>query len=155
MNYISLLEINVQEFILPAVLLLLLVGSAVMAFMRRSKYTQAADKLKKDLKPGDKIKTYAGIYGEIIEIKTAKDGSNYAIIKSGEGDKVSYLSVDVEAIYGYDFKDEIDDEVSQAVVVESQPVESEKSESETASATENKEDKEEQPKKTRKTKKAE
>ena len=96
------------DFILPAILLVLLIISAVMAFMRRNKYTQATEKMKSELKTGDKIKTYAGLYGEIVEIKTANDGSKYAIIKSGEGELVSYYSIDLEAIYGYDFKDDID-----------------------------------------------
>ena len=152
------------DFILPAILLVLLIISAVMAFMRRNKYTQATEKMKSELKTGDKIKTYAGLYGEIVEIKTANDGSKYAIIKSGEGELVSYYSIDLEAIYGYDFKDDIDEdtdsnEANQASS-NNQAVETETKEldSTTQVNEENKEEeskKEDEPKKkTRKSKKS-
>lgn len=112
MNITNLL-VNVQDFILPGILLVLLVVSAVMAFMRRSKYAQSAMEMKNNLKVGDKVKTYAGMYGEIVEIKDANDGSKYVILKSGEGEYVSYYSIDIEAVYGIDYKDDVDEETEE------------------------------------------
>jgi len=108
MNITNLL-VSGQDFILPGILLVLLVISAVMAFMRRSKYTQSTMEMKNNLKVGDKVKTYAGTYGEIVEIKDAKDGSKYLILKSGEGEYVSYFSIDIEAVYGPDYRDDVDE----------------------------------------------
>lgn len=117
MNFTNLL-VSGQDFILPAILLVLLVVSAVMAFMRRSKYTQTTMEMKNNLKIGDKVKTYAGMYGEIVDIKEALDGSKYLILKSGEGEFVSYFSIDIEAIYGIDFKDDVDETETQEVAPE-------------------------------------
>lgn len=116
MNITNLL-VNAQDFILPGILLVLLVISAGMAFMRKSKYTQSAMEMKNNLKIGDKVKTYAGMYGEIVAIKEAVDGSKYVVLKSGEGEYISYFSIDIEAIYGVDYKDEIDDMTENATEV--------------------------------------
>lgn len=57
-----------------------------------------AEDFANNLKVGDKIKTYSGVYGKIISIKDTPNGK-VATIETGEGKNVSYMSVDVYAIY--------------------------------------------------------
>ena len=105
MNIIKLL-IDTQALILPGILLALVVVSLVFNISKKSKYQRETQDLEDNLQVGDKVKTYAGIYGVVESIREALDGSKVVLIKSGEGDKVSYYSMDIAAIYSLDFKDE-------------------------------------------------
>lgn len=109
MNIIRLL-IDTQGLILPGILLALVVISLVFNISRKSKYQRETADLEENLQVGDKVKTYAGIYGVVESIQEALDGSKVVLIKTGEGDKVSYFSMDIAAIYSLDFKDEEKDE---------------------------------------------
>lgn len=105
MNFIRLL-IDTQGLILPGILLALVVISLVFNVSRKSKYQRETSDLEENLQVGDKVKTYAGIYGVVESIQEALDGSKVVLIKTGDGDKVSYFSMDIAAIYSLDFKDE-------------------------------------------------
>ncbi|MBQ8749157.1 MAG: preprotein translocase subunit YajC [Clostridia bacterium] len=91
--------------IILVVLLVLIVGSLVMSFMRRNKYNAETQSMLEKLNVGVKVKTFAGIYGEIVEIRDALDGSKVALIKSGENGKESYISIDLASVYAIDEKD--------------------------------------------------
>lgn len=124
MNIVKLL-IDTQALILPGILLALVVVSLLYNISKRSKYQRETNDLEENLQVGDKVKTYAGIYGVVESIREALDGSKVVLIKSGEGEKVSYYSMDIAAIYSLDVKDEEekdeDDENSnQEVVLENE-----------------------------------
>ena len=98
-------EIGFSNWILPAILLVIVVASLVMGVLRKGKYTQETQNLMSKLTVGVKVKTFAGVYGEIVEIRDALDGSKVALIKTGENGKESFMSIDLESVYAIDKKD--------------------------------------------------
>ena len=51
-----------------------------------------------NLKKGDKVKTYSGVYGTIIEIVQTDDGK-VVTIETGNDKHKSYVSYDIRAVY--------------------------------------------------------
>ena len=96
---------NFSSIVLPALVISLFVIYIAFGFIKRSKINAETHNLFEKLQVGVKIKTYSGIYGEIVEIRDALDGSKVALIKTGEGDKESYISIDFASIYAIDEKD--------------------------------------------------
>ncbi len=94
-----------SNWILPAILLVIVVASLVMGVLRKGKYTQETQNLMSKLTVGVKVKTFAGVYGEIVEIRDALDGSKVALIKTGEKGKESFMSIDLASVYAIDEKD--------------------------------------------------
>lgn len=88
------------------VLLVLIVVMWVVSIVRRKKYNEQTTQMQNELKPGTKVKTYSGFYGKIISIKETTDGK-VALLEMGEGSKLGYITVDVNAIYGVDQKEEV------------------------------------------------
>ncbi len=87
-----------QDWGLLIILVVFLVFMLVFSASKRKKDAQMAEDFANNLKVGDKIKTYSGIYGKIISIKDTPSGK-VATIETGEGKNVSYMTVDVFAIY--------------------------------------------------------
>lgn len=100
-----LFAVDFSTLILPIVLLVVIAVTFVMSSLKRNKYNEATKAMFDNIKVGVKVKTYAGIYGEIVEMRDALDGSKVAILKTGEGDKIGYISIDVASIYAIDEKD--------------------------------------------------
>lgn len=98
----SFLETYWMVFVLLAVIILLYVFS----FVRRKKVTEQTKQMMDTLKPGVKVKTYSGFYGTIISIKETTDGK-IVLLETGEGGKVSYTTIDANAIYGVDLKEDV------------------------------------------------
>lgn len=88
------------------VLLILIIALYVFSFYRRKKYTEQTQNMLNTLRPGDKIKTYSGIYGTIVSIKETTDGK-VILLEMGEGSKISYTTIDANAIYGVDRKEDV------------------------------------------------
>lgn len=105
MNIVKLL-IDTQAMILPGILLALVVVNLLYNMSKRSKYQRETAELEENLQVGDKVKTYAGVYGVIESISEARDGSKVVLIKTGEDNKVGYFSIAMDAIYSLDDKDE-------------------------------------------------
>ena len=87
-----------QDWGLLLILVAFLVFMLVFSSTRRKKEAKMAEDFANNLKVGDKIKTYSGIYGKIISIKDTPSGK-VATIETGEGKNVSYMTVDVFSIY--------------------------------------------------------
>ena len=87
-----------QEWGILIILVVFLIFMLVFSASKRKKDAQMAEDFANNLKVGDKIKTYSGIYGKIVSIKDTPSGK-VATIETGEGKNVSYMSVDVFAIY--------------------------------------------------------
>ena len=88
------------------VLVAILVIMYIISFVRRKKYNQQTVDMLESLKPGDKIKTYSGIYGTIVSIRETTDGK-VVTIETGDEKHKSYTSIDSNAIYCIDKKEDI------------------------------------------------
>ena len=92
------------------VMLLLIIGMIVIMFVlpnsaRKKQYEQLQNFLS-NLKVGDKVKTTSGFYGTIVSMRETTDG-RVALLEMGEGDKVGYIAVDMNAIYAIDAKEDV------------------------------------------------
>lgn len=87
-------------------LIILLIVMYVFSAKRRKDYNNQVMEMLNSLRPGDKIKTIGGFYGTIISIKETTDGK-VVLLEMGEGSKVSYMTIDANAIYGVDKKEDI------------------------------------------------
>ena len=95
-----------KNYWLILVLLVLIIAMWIISIFRRKKYTEQTMQMQNELKPGTKVKTYSGFYGTIVSIKETTDGK-VALLEMGEGSKVGYITVDMNAIYGVDQKEEV------------------------------------------------
>lgn len=87
-----------QNYGVLIILVVFLVFMLVFSATRRKKDAKMAEDFANNLKVGDKVKTYSGIYGKIISIKDTPSGK-ICVIETGEGKNTSYMAVDVFAIY--------------------------------------------------------
>lgn len=87
-----------QNYGVLIILIVFLVFMLVFSATRRKKDAKMAEDFANNLKVGDKVKTYSGIYGKIISIKDTPSGK-ICVIETGEGKNTSYMAVDVFAIY--------------------------------------------------------
>ena len=87
-----------QNYGVLIILIVFLVFMLVFSATRRKKDAKMAEDFANNLKVGDKVKTYSGIYGKIISIKNTPSGK-ICVIETGEGKNTSYMAVDVFAIY--------------------------------------------------------
>ncbi len=73
---------SVTQWILPAVLLVLVVGIFVLNYFRSKKNQEGLKNMVNSLKVGDHVKTYSGFYGKILEIVDTTDGK-VAVLETG------------------------------------------------------------------------
>lgn len=88
---------NVWNYVLIAVVALLLIAMPIMMNARNKKETQKVQEQTNSLKVGDKVLTTSGVYGTITELKY-DDSQKVVVIETG-GKVKSYMSVDAYAIY--------------------------------------------------------
>ncbi len=69
----------------------------LMSFTRRKKEEQYRNDLNEKLVKGAKVRTIGGIYGTIVSVRNTTDGK-IVLLETGEGDKVSYTTVHMNAI---------------------------------------------------------
>ena len=113
---------GLTQWILPAVLLVLVIGIFIMNYFRSKKSKENAQNLLNNIKVGDKVKTYSGFYGEIVSITETTDGK-VAVLRTGEEGNYGYLSIDMNAIYGIDEKKLVVLDENGNIVDETAPVE--------------------------------
>ena len=113
---------GLTQWILPAVLLVLVIGIFIMNYFRSKKSKENAQNLLNNIKVGDKVKTYSGFYGEIVSITETTDGK-VAVLRTGEEGNYGYLSIDMNAIYGIDEKKPVVLDENGNIVDETAPVE--------------------------------
>ena len=94
---------GLTQWILPAVLLVLVIGIFIMNYFRSKKNKENAQNMLSSIKVGDKVKTYSGFYGEVVSITETTDGK-VAVLRTGEEGSYGYLSIDMNAIYAIDEK---------------------------------------------------
>ena len=111
---------DLSAYVIPVIFVVIVVILLVINFIRKTNYQKNAETMFNGLEVGDKVKTYAGVYGEIVSIRDAKDGSKVAIIKSGDEEFFSYLEIDVAAVYSLDEKDVVEEETEEEQTEEEQ-----------------------------------
>lgn len=88
---------NTWNYVLIAVVVLLLVAMPIFMNSRNKRETQKVQEQTNSLKVGDKVLTTSGVYGTIVELKF-DDSQKMVVLETG-GKNKSYLSVDAYAIY--------------------------------------------------------
>lgn len=88
------------------VLLGVLIVAYIFSYFRRKKYNQETTNMLNALKPGDKVKTYSGFYGTVVSIKETTDGK-VVTLETGDEKHKSFTSIDSNAIYCIDKKEDI------------------------------------------------
>ena len=94
---------GITSWILPAVLLVLVIGIFVLNYFRSKKSREEMKNVINSIKVGDNVKTYSGFYGKVVEITETTDGK-VATIQTGDEKHKSYISIDMNAIYSIDTK---------------------------------------------------
>lgn len=97
---------GISQWILPAVLLVLIVGIFIMNYFRSKTNRENMQNMVNSIKVGDKVKTYSGFYGTIVEITETTDGK-VAVLETGNDKSHGYISIDMNAIYAIDKKQPI------------------------------------------------
>ena len=95
-----------SQYGLLIVLVIALVVLMFISFNRRKKDDAYRNELLKKVIPGAKVKTYYGLYGKVLKVTETTDGK-VLLIETGEGNKTSYASVHINAVYGIDEKEEV------------------------------------------------
>ena len=111
---------NATQWILPAVLLVLVIGIFLLNYFRSKKNQESMKNMVDGLKVGDNVKTYSGIYGKIIEIVETTDGK-VAVLETGSEKNKGIFSIDINAIYGIDEKKPVVYDANGNVVSEEEP----------------------------------
>ncbi len=96
------------NIILIIVLLVACVGMFVLSYFKNKKYMQNQQNLLNEIKVGSKVLTKTFIYGTIEKITETTDGK-IVLIKTGEGNKCSYIEMNIDGIYSVDQKEEVVD----------------------------------------------
>lgn len=117
----NLLLASAENWILPGILLVLCIVLFVLYYFRNKKYQQNADQMSNNLKKGDKVKTYSGVYGTIIEI-VQKDDGKIVTIETGTEKHKSYVSYDIRAVYAINEPEKPVEEKVDEKPVEEKPV---------------------------------
>lgn len=105
MNLLLEAVLDKSAYIWIGVIVVLFIAFYTLNLVRRRKYQEEVTNLLSNLRVGDKVKTYTGVFGTIVEIKEWANG-NSVLLATGEGDRISYISVDLNAIYGIDNREE-------------------------------------------------
>lgn len=71
------------------------------SFSRRRKEEQYRNEMEEKVVKGAKVKTYGGLYGTVVSVRSTTDGK-IVLIETGEGNKKSYQQLHINAIYGLD-----------------------------------------------------
>lgn len=92
-------------YIVLGLLVVFCIFSFVTNNKKRAQYLEQVKEMQSKFEVGTKVKTYAGIYGEIVAIRDALDGTKVVTIKSGDGENAMTFDVDIQYISNIDEKD--------------------------------------------------
>ena len=92
-----------SQWFLIILIVLLVVVMVVMSFTRKKKDDEYRKSLNEQIVKGAHIKTYGGLYGTVVSVTETTDGK-VVLVETGEGDKVSYQQLHINAIFGLDDK---------------------------------------------------
>ena len=92
-------------FVVLGLLIVFCIFSYITNSKKRTQYMEQVKEMQSKFTVGTKVKTYAGIYGEIVAIREALDGTKVVTIKSGDGENAMTFDVDIQYISSIDEKD--------------------------------------------------
>lgn len=95
-----------SKYGLLIVLVVALVALMFISFNRRKKEDAYRNDLMQKVVPGAMVKTYYGLYGKVLKVTETTDGK-ILLIETGEGKKISYQNIHINAVYGLDEKQEV------------------------------------------------
>lgn len=93
-------------WIILVILLVALVAMYIVSSIKRKKYNQETIAMLDALKPGDKVKTYSGIYGTVVSIRETTDGK-VITLETGDDKNKSFVTIDSSVIYCLDKKQDV------------------------------------------------
>lgn len=88
-----------MDYVIVIVLLVVLVLLLVLSYFRKKKYNQEVEKMQNEVKKNDKIMTYSGILGTVVDI-FEEEGVKQLVIKTGHKNNFGYIQIDIKAVYG-------------------------------------------------------
>lgn len=92
-------ESNIFLFIVLGVLVVAVIAVFIFSNINKRKQQKESEKQKSALKPGDLIETVGGIIGKIVLIRPSANGGTEFVIETGEPDRATTLTVDMQALY--------------------------------------------------------
>lgn len=101
----GLLASNAMSWVFIGIILVALVAFFVWSTISQKKKQKEFNRTIDAVKPGSKVKTIGGVCGEVVEVN---DEENTFVLKTGtsDGNSVSYMKFDKQAIYQTDAKPE-------------------------------------------------
>lgn len=88
-----------MDYIIVIVLLVVLVLLLVLSYFRKKKYNDEVEKMQNEVKKNDKIMTYSGIIGTVVDI-FEEEGVKQLVIKTGHKTNFGFIQIDIKAVYG-------------------------------------------------------
>lgn len=88
-----------MDYVIVIVLLVVLVLLLVLSYFRKKKYNQEVEKMQNEVKKNDKIMTYSGILGTVVDI-FEEEGVKQLVIKTGHKNNFGFIQIDIKAVYG-------------------------------------------------------
>lgn len=82
-------------------LAVLLIGVIFISYNRRKNDELKRQQLNNEIKPGVKVLTYHGVYGEVVSLTNTTDGIQ-VVIKTGDDKHASYEKIHINAICSID-----------------------------------------------------
>ena len=73
----------------------------IFTLVRQYIFTKNCNNIQHNLKIGDMVRTFDGVYGKVVNISDSSDGK-IVTLQSGTGKNIGFLSVDIKAIYCLD-----------------------------------------------------
>lgn len=104
----TLLEVqgsSILLWVLIGIMVIGLVYTTISGNKKQKQYYEEMLKLQEKFVVGAKVKTKSGVFGEIIDIRTALDGTKVVTIKSGDADNAMTFEIDINGIAHIDDKD--------------------------------------------------
>lgn len=90
---------NVIIFVVIGLIVLVAIVMLVVSNVNRRKQIKESEKQKSSLQPGDLVETVGGIIGKIVVIRPSSAGGTEFVIETGEPDRATTLTVDMQALY--------------------------------------------------------
>ena len=92
-----------SQWFLIILLVAVIAVMLVMSLTRKKKDDEYRKTLNEQIVKGAHVKTYGGLYGTVVSVTETTDGK-IVLLETGEGDKVSYQQLHINAIFGLDDK---------------------------------------------------
>lgn len=89
---------DVILYVIIGVVVVAIVGMLIFTNISRKKQAKKNEEQRSSLVPGDIIETVGGIIGTIVSIRNSAAGREF-IIETGDDDRKTTLTVDVQALY--------------------------------------------------------